>query len=134
MKFSTAIVTAYIAALASATEFGIFEKQYPNYFELGPTYLEPSYNEAYGEALPGPDFNKQVYEFNEYQPIWDQDDYVSRVNVEAEILVALESLKDSVRFINDDLVNLHEGIEIQLNRILENCDDIYQDVVTLVQH
>jgi hypothetical protein len=44
--------------------------------------------------------------FNEYQPIWDQSDYLARVNTEADILVALEALKDSAYYLNSDMNNL----------------------------
>ena len=60
-------------------------------------YLRPG-----PDSLPGPDFNKQVYEFDETKQIWHQSNYTERVKVEAEILVTLEALKTSTRFMNED--------------------------------
>ncbi len=75
---------------------------YPDYFK-SPAYKAADYSKAYGEVLPGADFNKQVYEFNANKPIWDQNDYEERVKVEAEMLVALEALKESVVYLGHDI-------------------------------
>ena len=58
------------------------------------------------DKLPGPDFNKQVYEFNEMKQIWHQSNYDERVKVEAEILVTLEALKTSVRYMTEDTADI----------------------------
>ena len=44
-----------------------------------------------------------MYEFNANKPIWDQNDYEERVKVEAEMLVALEALKESVVYLGHDI-------------------------------
>jgi len=53
--------------------------------------------------LPGADFNKQVYNFDEHKKIWHEQDYEERVKVEAEMLVALEALKESVVYLVYDI-------------------------------
>ena len=77
---------------------------YPDYF-LSPNYVTPNYSlqRPEGETLPGADFNKQVYEFKADKKVWDQNDYEERVKVEAELLVALESLKESVLYLDRDI-------------------------------
>ena len=85
MRFAAAILSTYIVALASAQDFvePIISESYPDYFETS-AYIPPTYNQIYSEKLPGPDFNKGVYEFDENQWIWDQQDYNERVAEEAE--------------------------------------------------
>ena len=62
--------------------------------------MEPDYaHKQSGEKLPGADFNKQVYQFDEKKYIWDQNDYEERVKVEAELMVALEGLKTSINYL-----------------------------------
>ena len=64
-------------------------------------YLRPG-----PDNLPGPDFNKQVYEFDDMKQIWHQSNYTERVKVEAEILVTLEALKTSTRFMHEDTTDI----------------------------
>ena len=48
---------------------------YPDYFQ-NPNHVSNDYslpNE--NENLPGPDFNRKVYQFDETKQIWDQNDY-----------------------------------------------------------
>ncbi len=63
--------------------------------------MQPDYSQKKpsGEKLPGADFNKQVYEFEGDQQIWDQNDYTERVKVEAEMMVALEALKETIIYL-----------------------------------
>ena len=53
-----------------------------------------------------PDFNKQVFQFNDTKQIWHQSNYDERVKVEAEILVTLEALKTSTRYMNEDTADI----------------------------
>ena len=77
--------------------------------------------------LPGADFNKQVYQFNEKKQIWDQNDYEERVKVEAEILVALEALKTSVNYLNFDVSSIQDLIHHNKHRIGANQEDIWEN-------
>ena len=78
---------------------------YDDYF-VNPEYKQFSYNRPGPERLPGADFNKKVYEFDETKEIWHQSNYEERVKVEAEIMTTLEALKTSVRFMNEDTENI----------------------------
>lgn len=71
-------------------------------------YLRPG-----PDKLPGPDFNKQVYDFNDMKQIWHQSNYNERVKVEAEVLVTLEALKTSVRFMNEDTTDIKTFLSSQ---------------------
>ena len=51
-----------------------------------------------------------MYEFDNDRAIWDQNDYEERVKVEAELMVALESLKESVAYGSLDVKNLQAEI------------------------
>ena len=77
-----------------------------------PGYVEPDYSKKYDETLPGADFNRQVYEFNTDKGIWDQNDYTERVKVEAEMLVALEALKENTMYLGYDIQELQDHIAI----------------------
>ena len=83
-----------------------------NYYSH-PGYHAPDYSHEYGETLPGADFNHQVYKFDEDHQIWDQNDYEERTKAEAELLVALEALKQSVSILSYDISRLQEGIGSQ---------------------
>lgn len=43
-------------------------------------------------------FNKQVYHFDEQENIFDQKEYEARIEAEAELMIALESIKTSIVF------------------------------------
>ena len=106
MKFLAALASTVLAARAVRDPDGGQHSAGGKSFDIGPMYQTPDYSQDYGEALPGADFNKQVYQFRENEQIWDQNDYVERVKVEAEILVALEALKTSVGYLRDDTATL----------------------------
>ena len=94
------------------TVYGPVDDSYFNYN----SYRKPDYSKESsrsGEKLPGPDFNKQVYEFDEMRQIWHQSNYNERVKVEAEIMVSLEALKTQVRYMGEDLVNIKDFLKAQ---------------------
>ena len=70
--------------------------------------------------MPGADFNKQVYQFDEREMIWDQNDYEERTKQEAEMLVALEALKTSANFLDFDIYKLKQEILVNRGRIGAN--------------
>ena len=86
---------------------------YSNYFSHQ-AYQEPDYDKEYvrdGEKLPGADFNRQVFNFDERKKIWHEQDYEERVKVEAEMLVALEALKESVVYLVYDIHQVQSRID-----------------------
>ena len=99
--------------------YGPVDDSYFNYN----SYRKPDYSKEKsrsGEKLPGPDFNKQVYDFDERKHIWDQNDYEERVKVEAELMVALEALKSSVNYLTIDIGKLDQIIAHQYKKISSN--------------
>ena len=101
LKFASVLSSAAYA-VSVEPERGAHKFQGKPSFSIGHRYKEPDYTQDYGESLPGADFNRQVYKFNEDKQIWDQNDYIERTRQEAEILVALEALKTSAAFLVDD--------------------------------
>lgn len=93
-----------------------------NYYQH-PGYAAPDYSHDYVNPLPGADFNRQVYKFNEDHPIWNQEEYAHRVKNEADILVALEALKESVAYLFHDTQDLMEATHYQIDRIISNKED-----------
>ena len=63
--------------------------------------------------LPGPDFNKQVYEFEAMKQIWNQANYNERLKIEAEIMVTLEALKTSIRYNLEDVFEIKKFLKSQ---------------------
>ena len=59
---------------------------------------------------PSPNFNKKVYHFEEKENIFDQKDYEERVRSEADLMIALEALKQSIVYSRDDVNNLRAKI------------------------
>ena len=123
MKFIVALTAAVSVASAASLEAKAAGSPNPyqdyHYFNH-PGYKAADYSKEYGEVLPGPDFNKQVYNFNENKEIWDQNDYEERVKAEAEILVALEAMKESVMYLGYDIQGLGDGIQAQRAKIGAN--------------
>jgi len=139
MKYFTALVATCAAASASkieaksAIESKVDASANPNPYDQynyfnHPGYVAPSYEHEYGEVLPGADFNKQVYNFNEAHQIWDQNDYEERVKVEAEMLVALEALKESIMYLSYDVHEIDERIHAQYQKIGFNHQDAFTNM------
>ena len=122
MRFAISLIAvagtvAHAAKLESETQIesqaphsGYIESQaYPdgyNYYSH-PGYQYPdNHIEHSGEELPTADFNHQVWDFNHNKEIWDQNDYEERVKVEAELMVALEALKQGVAGLSYDISHL----------------------------
>ena len=71
-----------------------------------------------------------MYEFDGDHNIWDQNDYEERVKVEAEMLVALEALKESVMYLSYDINDVQDRITQQMGRVRHNQDHIYENMAT----
>lgn len=70
-----------------------------------------------------------MYNFDGDHKIWDQNDYEERVKVEAEMLVALEALKESVMYLGYDINDVQDRINQQMGRVRHNQDHIYENMV-----
>ena len=128
MKFAIALAaSAYAANAVEIGQSGYNHSTAKPGFSIGNNYIEPDYSQEYGEELPGPDFNRQVWGFDERDQIWDQNDYEERVKVEAEMLVALEALKTSVGYIGYDIVTVNGKIDHCTWRNNQDNNDIYED-------
>ena len=134
IRYSPAILTFISVALATdieastqaKTELKVDQSLYPDYFN-SPQYIQPDYTRLppKGEVLPGADFNKHVYEFNGHKQIWDQNDYDKRVKVEAEMLVALEALKESVLYMKADIKEVSSRVNAEKGWIVANMDKTF---------
>ena len=127
MKFLAALASTVLAARAVRDPDTPQRSAGGKSFDIGNMYQAPDYSQDYGEALPGADFNKQVYQFRENEQIWDQNDYVERVKVEAEILVALEALKTSVGYLRDDTSTLVGRVAASHAIVGVGHEDAYTD-------
>ena len=92
---------------------------YDGYFNVN-GYQPHRYGSEYPSNLPTPDFNCQVFDFDENEEFWDQEDYECRIRMEAEMLVALEQLKGAVATISWDVEYLESWLEEQGYE----CDDV----------
>ena len=133
MKFAVALTMSVAAAVTiQEPAYGYNISQKPS-FSIGQHYTKPDYTQEYGEVLPGADFNKQVYEFDEDKMIWDQNDYVERTRQEAELMVALEALKSTISYLNHDLAAIAERITFNRNRIGANQEDVWESHAEIKQ-
>jgi len=80
-------------------------------------YAHNSYpDETYGN-VPHGGFWNEVDHFNEWNPIWDQAEYEERIQTEAELMIALEAIRES-------LVDLDYEIDRLEDCISHNNEDI----------
>ena len=120
MKFNKSIISLLSAVSSAATLISDQVHDPPhdlngvdysgNNYYVYPGYHHPDYGHEYDRHLPGADFNKQVYDFQEDRPIWTQHDYEERVRVEAQILVSLEALKSNIMYLGYDVNGLKDAI------------------------
>ena len=71
----------------------------------------------YISDVPTGDFWNQVDYFNEWEEIYDQEDYEERLHTEATLMIALEAMRDS-------LIHLDHQIDDLVDCISENDSDI----------
>ena len=104
----------------------------PGYFE-NPNYIAPDYSTEYSDGiLPGPDFNKQCYDFDTCHAIYDQDEYAYRVEVEAKLLVAIEGLKESVALLKMNMAAAEQNIMENNMSIRINQRNIYTNMDNII--
>ena len=73
-----------------------------------------------GSAVPTGDFWNQVDDFNEWDTIWDQYSYEERLHEEADLMVALEALREALVELDSDIDSLEDCISDNDDRIDEN--------------
>jgi hypothetical protein len=128
MKFAVALTTTFVAVQSASIEAAAEDwPAYPYSYYHHSHYTEPEYPLEDGEVLPGADFNAHVYHFDEAEPIWDQGDYEERVKMEADMLVALEALKETVQYLHHDIDHLDAIVEYQHELIMHNEEDIFEN-------
>ena len=101
---------------------------YDEYF-ANPYHQQHDYLRPGPDKLPSKDFNKQVYEYNEMKQIWHQSNYDERVKVEAEVLVTLEALKTSTRYMGEDLTDIKKFLSKQYLGVRSSTQDKDMDLV-----
>ena len=80
-----------------------------------PIYYAPT--DDYTGHGPVSDYEAKVENFDLWETIWDQEDYEIRLEDEADLMIALEALRENVLIIEDLLEDLW-------NDIGENAQDI----------
>ena len=82
----------------------------------------------YHGNLPSVDFDREVHDFNPWHEIRDQEAYEERLETEAELMVALEALREALVSIDHDIDDLDSCISHNDSCISENDDGIdYND-------
>ena len=61
--------------------------------------------------VPTGDFWNHVDDFNEWEPIWEQGEYEERVQTEAEMMIALEALREALVDLDYDIDRLEDHID-----------------------
>ena len=69
--------------------------------------------------FPSADFNRKVYHFEEKDNIFDQKEYEARLQAEADLMIALEALKQTIVFLRKEVDTLREGL-VQERDFLSN--------------
>ena len=83
----------------------------------------------YHGNLPSSDFDRNVHEFNAWATINDQHAYEERLETEAELMIALEALREALVEIDHDIDDLDSCVSDNDDGISDNdhgrhhCDD-----------
>ena len=67
-------------------------------------------SELYGDVPTG-DFWHKVDDFDTWEPIWEQGEYEERVQTEAELMVALEAIREALVDLDYDIDRLEDHID-----------------------
>ena len=103
---------------------------YPGYFN-NPNHVLADYEHPYTGSLPSADFNKQVYNFDDDKNIFDQKSYEMRVKIEAELMIALESLKESVKLLEGDTTTVGKIVKSQRDQIRSTFEESERSIESL---
>jgi len=104
----------------------------PGYWEY-PNYVMPDYSTEWSnDQLPSPDFNRQCFDFDTCNQIWDQDEYAYRVEVEAKLLVTIESLKEAIQLLKLNMAAAEQNIMDNNMSIRINQRNIYMNMDNII--
>merc|ERR1712228_598354 len=87
-------------------------------------HADYSYDHDYHGNVPSGDFNHQVHDFNEWEEIRDQHAYEERLETEAELVIALEALREALVDIDHEIDELDDCISSNDSGISHNDDCI----------
>ena len=76
------------------------------------------------QSYPGNDYDEKVHDFNVWDELFTQDDYESRVNEEADLMIALEALREAMIDLDYDIDRLEDHIDRNTHDIRDNTDHI----------
>ena len=80
-------------------------------------------DEHYGN-VPDGDFYHDVHDFNVWEEIWSQAEYEERAQTEAELMIALEALREGLVDLDRDIDYLDDCIDSNDDGISDNENDI----------
>ena len=83
-------------------------------------YEDHHHDDDYHGHVPTGDFWHQVDDFNEWEEIWDQKSYEYRLEQEAELMIALEALREDLVHLDHDIDDLDDCISHNDEDISEN--------------
>merc|ERR1712151_498389 len=78
-------------------------------------------------GVPTGDFWHQVDDFDAWETIWDQGSYEARLEQEAELMVALEALREDLVDLDHDIDDLNDCISDNDDHISENDHGIHDN-------
>ena len=88
-------------------------------------YYQDSYSSDYQTgSVPTGDFWNQVDDFDEWKEIYDQEAYENRLSQEADLMVALEALREALVRLDRDIDDLDDCISQNDEDISENDEGI----------
>ena len=113
MKFTLATALAVSAASADLQD--------------RPEAATYTYDHDHYGNVPTGDFNDQVWDFDEWKTIWEQPEYEERLHTEAELMIAMEAIREALVNLDMDIDELDYCIEHNDSDIESNDDDIHSN-------
>lgn len=80
-------------------------------------------DEVFYHLIPA-DFSNAVDDFDTWKPIFSEENYESRLQTEAELMIGLEALREAVNILVEDLYDLEENLEHNIERV-----DLYLSII-----
>lgn len=87
-------------------------------------YSPSDYENHYEGDVPSGDFWGQVDDYNPWNVDLTQEDYEDRLHQEAQMMVALEAIREALVELDYDIDALEDCIDENVHRIAENEDSI----------
>ena len=97
-------------------------------------YGDFSYGSSSGSTVPTGNYWDQVDDFNEWDTIWDQYSYEERLHEEADMMVALEALREALVELDSDIDDLEDCISDNDDGIKANDAGIYENDVEIEEN